>query len=110
MKNKLNFFFDNRGFPNWGWGGGRSATWEFFPHNPVFFSDDVPKYVEITGGYGFENRDGLSSTELLSSDSEGFWTSWTRGNPELINQKSMYLFRAKSSTSTLRAADGKSSS
>ena len=35
MKNKPNFFFDNRGFPNWGRGG--SATWEFFPHNPVFF-------------------------------------------------------------------------
>ena len=35
MKNKPNFFFDNRGFPNWG--GGGSAAWEFFPHNPVFF-------------------------------------------------------------------------
>ena len=40
MKNKPNFFFDNRGFPNW---GGGSAVWEFFPHNPVFFSDNVPK-------------------------------------------------------------------
>ena len=28
-------------FPNGGFGGG-SATWEFFPHNPVFFSDNVP--------------------------------------------------------------------
>ena len=33
MKNKPNFFFDNRGFPNWG----GSATWKFFPHIPVFF-------------------------------------------------------------------------
>ena len=41
MKNKPNFFFfDNRGFPNWG--GGGSAAWEFFPHNPVFFSECVP--------------------------------------------------------------------
>ena len=40
MKNKPNFFFDNRGFPNWG--GGGSAAWEFFPHNPVFFSDNDP--------------------------------------------------------------------
>ena len=38
MKNKPNFFFDNRGFPNWGEKReGGSATWEFFPHNPVFF-------------------------------------------------------------------------
>ena len=37
MKNKPNFFFDNRGFPNWG--GRGSATYEFFPHNPVFFSE-----------------------------------------------------------------------
>ena len=37
MKNKPNFFFDNRGFPNWGGGGGGSAAWEFFPLNPVFF-------------------------------------------------------------------------
>ena len=42
MKNKPNSFFDNRGFPNWGGGGGgRSAAWEFFPHNPVFFSDNT---------------------------------------------------------------------
>ena len=40
MKNKPNFFFDNRGFPNLG--GGGSALWEFFPHNP-FFSACVPK-------------------------------------------------------------------
>ena len=47
MKNKPNFFFDNRGFPNWGGGGGGgAATWEFFPHNPVFFSDNVPKLCE----------------------------------------------------------------
>ena len=26
-----------------GGGGKGSATWEFFPHNPVFFSDHVPK-------------------------------------------------------------------
>ena len=39
MKNKPNFFFDNRGFPNW---GGGSAAWEFFPHDPVFFSDNDP--------------------------------------------------------------------
>ena len=43
MKNKPNFFFDNRGFPIWGGGWGGSAAWEFFPHNPVFFSDNVPK-------------------------------------------------------------------
>ena len=24
-------------FPNWGGGGRGSATWEFFPHNPIFF-------------------------------------------------------------------------
>ena len=42
MKNKPNFFFDNRGFPNWGGGWRGSAAWEFFPHNPVF-SDNVPK-------------------------------------------------------------------
>ena len=42
MKNKPNFFFNNRGFPNWGGGGGGPAPWEFFPHNPVFFSDNVP--------------------------------------------------------------------
>ena len=43
LKWKINptFFFDNRGFPNWG-GGGGSAAWEFFPHNPVFLSDGVP--------------------------------------------------------------------
>ena len=35
MINKPNFFY-NWGFPNWG-GGGGSTTWEFFPHNPVFF-------------------------------------------------------------------------
>ena len=28
-------------FSNWGEGGRGSATWEFFPHNPVF-SDHVP--------------------------------------------------------------------
>ena len=26
MKNKPNFFFDNRGFPNWGGGGGHSEA------------------------------------------------------------------------------------
>ena len=29
-------------FPNWG-GGWESAAWEFFPHNPVFLSENVPK-------------------------------------------------------------------
>ena len=29
-------------FPNWGGGWGGSAAWEFFPHNPVFFSDNDP--------------------------------------------------------------------
>ena len=41
MQNKRNSFFYNRGFPNWG--GGGSAAWEFFPHNPVFFSDNDPQ-------------------------------------------------------------------
>ena len=27
----------------------------------------------ITGGYGFENRDGLSSTEMLWPDSDSYW-------------------------------------
>ena len=40
MKSKPNFFFDNRVFPNWG----GAAAWEFFPHNPVFFSDNDPNY------------------------------------------------------------------
>ena len=48
LKWKINptFFFDNRGFPNWG-GGGGSAAWEFFPHNPVFFSDNDPYFFFI---------------------------------------------------------------
>jgi len=33
----------------------------------------------ITGGYGFENRNGLSSTEMLWPDSDGYWTSWATG-------------------------------
>ena len=45
MKNKPNFFFDNRGFPNWGVGGGRCAAWEFFLHNPIFVSDNVPNFL-----------------------------------------------------------------
>ena len=36
MKNKPNFFFDNRGFPNWGGGGG----WGGPP--PGNFSDIIP--------------------------------------------------------------------
>ena len=34
----------------------------------------------VTGGYGFENRDGLSSTEMLGPDS---WQkgSWMEGKP-----------------------------
>ena len=43
MKNKPNFFFDNRGFPNWGGGGG-----VFFPHNPVFFSDNDPYRAQVS--------------------------------------------------------------
>ena len=31
-----------------GVGGGGSAAWEFFPHNPVFFSDNVP-YADDDG-------------------------------------------------------------
>ena len=40
MKNKPNFFFDNRGFPNWGEGGPPIGN---FPHIIPFFSDNVPK-------------------------------------------------------------------
>ena len=47
MKNKPNFFFDNRGFPNWGVGVGGSAAWELFPHNPVFLSENVPNSQKI---------------------------------------------------------------
>ena len=36
MKNKPNFFFDNRGFPNWGGGGGPPLG--NFPHIIPFFS------------------------------------------------------------------------
>ena len=47
MKNKANFFFDNRGFPNWGEGG---------PHIIPSFSDHFPKtegfneYLESLSG------------------------------------------------------------
>ena len=41
MKNKPNFFFDNRGFPNWGGeGGGRPLG--NFSHIIPFFSDCYP--------------------------------------------------------------------
>ena len=36
MKNQPNFFFDNRGFPNWGGGGGPPPG--NFPHIIPFFS------------------------------------------------------------------------
>ena len=39
MKNKPNFFFDNRGFPNWGEGGGPPLG--NFSHIIPFFSDNV---------------------------------------------------------------------
>ena len=42
MKNKPNFFFDNRGFPNWGDGGGLPLG--NFSHIILFFSDRVPKH------------------------------------------------------------------
>ena len=38
MKNKPNFFFDNRGFPNWGGGGGA-------PH--------FPTYIQVYTTYTF---------------------------------------------------------
>ena len=38
MKNKPNFFFDNRGFPNWG-----GPPLGNFSHIIPFFSDNVPK-------------------------------------------------------------------
>ena len=76
MKNKPNFFFDNRGFPNWGGGGGGSAAWEFFPHNPVFFSDNVP-YVLLK----LKSKDDRWSSSGRSS------CAWSRidisvGSPE----------------------------
>ena len=37
MKNKPNFFFDNRGFPNWGGGGGGPPLGNF-SHIIPFFS------------------------------------------------------------------------
>ena len=39
MKNKANFFLIT-GVSQTGGGG---SAWEFFPHNPVFFSDGVPQ-------------------------------------------------------------------
>ena len=49
MKNKPNFFFDNRGFPNWGgWGGPPLGN---FSHIiPFFSSDNVPKYKNFSLG------------------------------------------------------------
>ena len=37
MKNKPNFFLITGVSQTGGVGGGGSAAWEFFPHNPVFF-------------------------------------------------------------------------
>ena len=39
MKNKPNFFFDNRGFPNWGEGGPPLGN---FSHKIPFFSNRIP--------------------------------------------------------------------
>lgn len=70
-----------------------SSTGEFIELLPSFtigrrrhacgtFEDEAGRAVLlITGGYGFENRNGLNSTELLRSDSDGKWTSWTAGEP-----------------------------
>ena len=42
MKNKANFFFDNRGFPNWGERGRGGPPLGNFSHIIPFFSDDDP--------------------------------------------------------------------
>ena len=65
MKNKPNFFFDNRGFPNWG--GGGSAAWEFFPHNPVFLSKRVP-YSDMHNFLKLKINFGVSAKNILPFD------------------------------------------
>ena len=47
-----------------------------------FVDRDGNLVLLVTGGYGFENRDGLSSTEMLWIDSEGeVATGWIAGKP-----------------------------
>ena len=59
MKNKPNFFFDNRGFPNWGDGGGLPLG--NFSHIIPFFSDNV--FYSDTGhfqpGYSWQTNFNL---------------------------------------------------
>ena len=44
LKHKINLkiFFVTWAFPYWGGGGGGLTTWEKFPRNVVFDSEDLP--------------------------------------------------------------------
>ena len=69
MKNKPNFFFDNRGFPNW---GGQSGGLPLggFPHIIPFFSDRVPKFH--FGHTGLETPKTLN-TFIFGHCARGTW-------------------------------------
>ena len=66
MKNKPNFFFDNRAFPNW---RGGSATWEFF-QKKAFFSDRVPNSNLQVKNNLIDVNSGLNARKMLKSSCE----------------------------------------